>query len=95
MPWKPVNPDRKPNQRENSSQRGYGGKWRSVRKRYLYDNPFCVGCGRVAEVVDHIIPHRGDEGLLYDESNFQPLCKRCHDRKTGTYDSRPTYGYKI
>jgi len=37
-----------------------------------------------ATVVDHILPHRGDEDLFWDESNWQPLCKRCHDRKTGS-----------
>jgi len=36
-----------------------------------------------ATVVDHIIPHRGDETLFWDESNWQALCKKCHDRKTG------------
>ncbi|MGM9590559.1 MAG: HNH endonuclease signature motif containing protein, partial [Faecousia sp.] len=37
-----------------------------------------------ATVVDHIIPHRGDRKLFWDESNWQPLCKDCHNRKTGT-----------
>ena len=37
-----------------------------------------------ATVVDHIIPHRGDKRLFWDEKNWQPLCKDCHDRKTGT-----------
>jgi len=36
-----------------------------------------------ATVVDHIIPHRGDERLFWDETNWQPLCKQCHDKKTG------------
>lgn len=35
-----------------------------------------------ATVVDHIIPHRGNEELFWDEDNWQGLCKRCHDRKT-------------
>ncbi|HOO52277.1 MAG TPA: HNH endonuclease signature motif containing protein, partial [Alphaproteobacteria bacterium] len=48
----------------------------------------CVECERKghvipATVVDHIIPHRGDETLFWDESNWQALCKKCHDRKTG------------
>ena len=37
-------------------------------------------------VVDHIIPHRGDPHLMWDESNWQALCKPCptarHGRKT-------------
>ena len=36
-----------------------------------------------ATVVDHIVPHRGDPRLFWDEKNWQPLCKECHDRKTG------------
>ena len=35
-------------------------------------------------LLDHIIPHRGDQKLFWDEQNWQPLCKDCHDRKTGT-----------
>lgn len=35
-------------------------------------------------VVDHIIPHRGNMDLFWYEENWQPLCKRCHDKKTGS-----------
>ena len=35
-------------------------------------------------VIDHIIPHRGDPILFWDRSNWQPLCKDCHDHKTGS-----------
>ena len=44
-------------------------------------------------VVDHIVPHRGDSNLFWDRNNWQPLCKPCHDRKTGREDSRPVYEY--
>lgn len=43
-----------------------------------------------ATVVDHIIPHKGDQYLFWDRSNWQPLCKLCHDRKTATEDSQFT-----
>lgn len=74
--------------RGNSASRGYDGKWRAARERYLRKNPLCVKCmakGVItpATVVDHIIPHRGNQKLFWDESNWQPLCKGCHDRKTG------------
>jgi 5-methylcytosine-specific restriction protein A len=39
-----------------------------------------------AVLVDHIIPHRGDTTLLYDQSNLQSLCTACHNRKTNTED---------
>ena len=54
-----------------------------------YDrHPLCVSCqaeGKLtaATVVDHIVPHRGDTKLFWDESNWQPLCKEHHDQKTG------------
>jgi 5-methylcytosine-specific restriction protein A len=37
----------------------------------------------IAEVIDHIVAHRGDPQLFWDETNWQPLCKACHDHKTG------------
>ena len=55
----------------------------------IADHPLCAKCrenGKLtpATVVDHIIPHRGDPVLFWDRSNWQPLCKDCHDRKTGS-----------
>lgn len=69
-------------------ERGYDSKWREARKLFLRRNPLCAECLRqkritAATVVDHIIPHRGDQRLFWDESNWQALCKECHDRKTG------------
>jgi 5-methylcytosine-specific restriction protein A len=37
-------------------------------------------------VVDHIIPHRGDQALFWDEENWQPLCLVCHNAKTARED---------
>ncbi len=70
--------------RESSARRGYGGKWRRARHRFLMDNPLCVCCekdGQVSEarVVDHIMPHGGDLKLFWKRWNWQALCKRCHD----------------
>ena len=65
---------------------------------YLAAHPLCEKClkeGRYtkATVVDHIKPHRGDPKLFWDPDNWQTLCKRCHDKKTGEFDSRPEYKY--
>ena len=46
-----------------------------------------------ATVVDHVTPHRGDKKLFWDESNWQALCKRCHDKKTMTEDRYKEYKY--
>lgn len=69
--------------RPSAAARGYDGKWRKERVVYLAANPNCRRCGEPATVVDHIIPHRGDfakGGLFWRRSNWQPLCKPCHDR---------------
>ena len=73
--------------RGNAHQRGYTRKWREDSKRYIRRNPLCRTCsseGRTVAtaVVDHIRPHRGDQALFWDQDNWQPLCKRCHDIKT-------------
>ena len=57
-------------------------RWRAASKAFLSVHPFCK-CGQFAEATDHIIPHRGDLKLFWDRANWQTLCKRCHDRKTG------------
>ena len=54
---------------------------------YLARHPLCVPCeaaGRLvpSTTVDHIVPHRGDQKLFWDEANWAALCKRCHDAKT-------------
>ena len=75
--------------RGGADARGYNAEWRRARKAFLQKHPLCAECRKVgkltpATVVDHIIPHRGDRKLFWDENNWQPLCKDCHDRKTGT-----------
>ena len=75
----------------SASKRGYTYKWSKAAKAFLTQHPLCVRCEakgivRAAEVVDHIIPHRGDQKLFWDASNWQALCKQCHDKKTATED---------
>ena len=70
-------------QNKSSTQRGYGYKWQKARERFLKKNPLCVYCQRddrvtAANVVDHIVPHRGDQKLFWRESNWQALCSSCH-----------------
>jgi len=70
--------------RGNSNSRGYTSKWRKARGFYLAKHPLCrrhERLGKVVEatVVDHIIPHKGDMRLFWDSSNWQGLCKPCHD----------------
>jgi 5-methylcytosine-specific restriction protein A len=69
-------------------------KFVGIRKKWLKDNPWCVYCLRdlkvrkLAEVVDHIVPHKGDNELFLSRNNLQSLCKSCHDNKKQREDVR-------
>lgn len=70
--------------RESAAERGYDSRWRRAREHFLAKHPLCRACSdrgitKLAEVVDHVTPHRGDRKLFWDSSNWQPLCKHCHD----------------
>lgn len=54
-------------------------RWRNSSKNFRLAHPICVFCGAPGEVVDHIIPHKGNRALFFDPRNWQTLCKRCHD----------------
>jgi len=65
----------------------YGSRWRRYRLAHLREHPLCVFCLPLglltpATVVDHIRKHNGSHAdpLFWDCSNFQSLCKSCHDR---------------
>lgn len=82
---------REESRRGSSSERGYSAAWQRARAGYLRNHPLCAehqkrGVLVPATVVDHIVPHKGDKDLFWDSSNWQPLCKRCHDIKTATRD---------
>lgn len=86
------------NDRKSASSRGYDSRWRAARNRFLKANPLCVKCkeeGKLVEaiVVDHTKPHRGDKTLFWDESNWQSLCKSCHDTKTMIEDRYKEYKF--
>jgi len=75
--------------RGGADARGYDARWRKARAAFLQKHPLCRQClreGRLtpATVVDHILPHRGNQELFWDEKNWQALCRTCHDRKTGS-----------
>jgi len=62
----------------------YNYQWQQARLQFLKEHPFCAHCRErglfvAATVVDHITPHNGDPRLFWDRSNWQPLCKPCHD----------------
>lgn len=84
--------------RVGAAGRGYDARWRRESKRFLKAHPLCVRCLEEqrtvkATVVDHIVPHRGNMELFWDRSNWQPLCKQHHDKKTMTEDRFQVYTY--
>ena len=82
---------RPPDRRPSAYARGYDARWTKARAVFLARQPLCVACEAQDKVtaatdVDHVMPHRGDQTLFWDESNWQPLCKPCHSRKTASED---------
>ncbi len=80
-------PQRAEQARGTAAQRGYGYAWQQASESFLIANPLCRQCeleGRTtaSEVTDHIVPHRGNTRLFWDPSNWQPLCRTCHGKKT-------------
>lgn len=89
--------------RRKTAERGYGARWQRERKEFLRqpENVLCVMCwaegnAKAATVVDHKVPHRGDEELMWDRTNWQPLCKAHHDGDKQAMERsgkvRPTIG---
>lgn len=69
---------------KTTAERGYGSRWQKARERFLFAHPLCERCKKrnrttVATVVNHRIPHKGDQALFWDEANWEPACKPCHD----------------
>jgi len=62
-------------------------RWRTLRALVLQQEPLCRECAkddilRAATQVDHV---DGDDSNN-DLSNLQPLCHRCHSKKTARED---------
>jgi len=82
--------------KRSSSERGYTWAWTKARNAYLQAHPLCVMCqamkpARVtaANVVDHIIPHQGDQALFWDsEGNWQSLCAPHHNGEKAEIEGR-------
>lgn len=58
-------------------------KWQKIRKAHLAEHPTCLMCEQqgkatLARVVDHVIPHRGNETLFFN-GPFQSLCYPHHN----------------
>ncbi len=95
-------PPREPQQ--SAFKRGYTKKWDKAAKLFRLKYPLCgmrpdnqppvmSECDQLERTtpsteVDHVIPHRGDQALFWDEhNNWQAICRRCHSRKTAAEDA--------
>lgn len=79
----------------SANDRGYTYAWQQARIRFLKANPLCVLCEAMdlvepATVVDHIVPHRGDQVLFWLRSNWRSLCKPHHDSDAQKKDHAAT-----
>jgi len=77
--------------RETATARGYDSRWRKARLMYLRRHPLCVECKNEDRLspgttVDHIVPHKGNQTLFWDENNWQSLCATHHNVKTAKED---------
>ena len=85
--------------RGSQRDRGYTRRWERQAARFKVKHPLCgmrpdgqppvmSRCYdekrvTIADLVDHVVPHRGDQALFWDERhNWQSLCAACHARKT-------------
>jgi 5-methylcytosine-specific restriction endonuclease McrA len=64
--------------------------WQARRKAYRLEHPTCTRCPAPTQHVDHVIPLRllvaAGIGAPDADQWLQPLCERCHNHKTATFD---------
>jgi 5-methylcytosine-specific restriction endonuclease McrA len=77
--------------KRNRHQLGYTNEWAAASKQYLSQHRWCIKCQAPSKEVDHIQPHKGNQRLMWDVSNWQALCKPCHSRKTRAASSWKGY----
>lgn len=88
---KEHNPER---DRKQALYRG-NSSWRNYCARFLAVNRRCYACGKPATVVDHLVPHKGDEKLFQQLNNHIPLCERDHNYVSAKFDARYVVGHSI
>ena len=67
-------------------------RWRRESRNFLRRNPLCrmcaeIGRTRLAVLVDHIVPFKGDAELFWDSANnWQGLCTPCHSGAKASFE---------
>jgi 5-methylcytosine-specific restriction enzyme A len=72
--------------RPSSYERLYTHRWHVASKMFLHRHPMCEECLRHGKITpsyctDHIVPHKGDLELFWNEDNWEALCKSCNSTK--------------
>tara|TARA_R110000868_G_scaffold279658_2_gene539705 strand:- start:204 stop:599 length:396 start_codon:yes stop_codon:yes gene_type:complete len=73
----------------------YDKQWEAYRLKFLAINRECYACGKAAEVVDHLKPHKGSILLFKQTDNHIPLCIKCHNTVTTKFDRHYREGNPI
>lgn len=79
--------------RGSARERGYDARWEKARARHLAEHPLCVCClahgvTTAAHVLDHIVPHKGNSDLFWDQANWQGLCEWCDKNLKRSIENR-------
>lgn len=61
-------------------------EWVEFRNKFLAVNQKCYACGERSRAVDHLFPHKRNEKLMWESTNFIPLCHQCHNTITANFD---------
>ena len=83
--------------RPRSRKEYHTAKWTRLSRRFREANPLCARCAAAGvvtptQVTDHVIPvdiHKN----FWDQSNWQPLCRRCNIAK-GNEDKKLINEYR-
>lgn len=92
--------DQQSDRRRGSARaRGYTTAWDKAAKSHLDRSPVCVYCAigawgdeprdEPATLVDHLVPHRGDQGIFWTRADWTSSCAACHDGPKQAVERRP------
>jgi 5-methylcytosine-specific restriction protein A len=70
--------------RGGGRERGYSTQWEKDAAAFKQQHPYCLGCRAVGRseataLVDHVLPHKGSQALMWNRRNWQPSCRFHHD----------------
>ena len=73
---------------KTTTERGYGGDWQDLSKRYMAHYPLCEDCLKSGKItssaeVHHIVPISVQPSLRLKWTNLAALCKKCHEERHG------------